>query len=554
MADIFEFIRGEGRIGPPKNTGIPASGPGEPTLGYYLAAMAFPPPASEAISNQYIFFNYTGPPGSCSNLYYKLMFWLPKYQFTPVKVDEWINVSPTHSEYYQRTMTQKRELEGIVKTGLASAAGAIADFELVNHDLRKYKQIMNYFSDKDEHSLRAMFIDQVDVHTGNMAIVQIVQRWSTIIIDFQKLTDEDVEPDKIVKKLDVSKAEAIVLTTKNKLYLEWKNMFREAAKERYEHIRGLVQARKKSIEEYREWLKPYIAKYKMFKETHEQPGGRMSSLSSWYEATGQRTFVNGIKLWAWKPFVVGEARTLPTIKPSQAKKFVFDPYDDYVRENLVLNNKTGLAKLYPWLLNTRTKGGDKKYVYEADAIADELKKEWTRGERGLDANRIYWLLLDFDIKRIGLVLPGGELEDMDIYCRMILLSQNILLVKLMELKCRERELERYIEEILGLRTEDEKIEDVVKKEYPKLFGAEPKEKTEWEKMKDEWKKVGNEFNDFFRNLGGKLAIKPEHRLFFVKPGEYDRDWTERITKQYLVTTGNIFGGVTNFLTEAAGVS
>jgi hypothetical protein len=31
----------------------------------------------------------------------------------------------------------------------------------MNHDIRKYKEILAYFNEKDEHSLKAMFIDQV---------------------------------------------------------------------------------------------------------------------------------------------------------------------------------------------------------------------------------------------------------------------------------------------------------------------------------------------------------------------------------------------------------
>jgi hypothetical protein len=52
-----------------------------------------------------------------------------------------------------------------------------------------------------------------------------------------------------------------------------------------------------------------------------------------------------------------------------------------------------------------------------------------------------------------------------------MVSQNVLLVKLLELICRERELERYIDEILGMKREDVNIVDLVKKDYPELYAA-----------------------------------------------------------------------------------
>jgi len=205
--------------------------------------------------------DYTGQPGSTTGLYYSLAFQLGKWEYNGVaKADEWIEVSPVHAQYYQLTQQQKTDLEGKIKTGLASTSQAIADMELLMHDLRKYKEFLNYFGyrtkrqidamskkkvfsgddDYDElyiddsdakkradgHSLRAVFIDQVDAHTGEaMALRSIVQRWPTLISDFMKLKDEDMDVDKVRKTLDVSRAEAVVLVTKNKLFVEWKSLF-----------------------------------------------------------------------------------------------------------------------------------------------------------------------------------------------------------------------------------------------------------------------------------------------------------------------------------------
>ena len=51
------------------------------------------------------------------------------------------------------------------------------------------------------------------------------------------LTEDERTIDDITKKLkDVSKAEAVVLTTKNKLYDNWKKTFRDVVIGRYESL------------------------------------------------------------------------------------------------------------------------------------------------------------------------------------------------------------------------------------------------------------------------------------------------------------------------------
>ena len=233
-------------------------GPGGEWLGNVLIASPF-----EARVN----IDFTGPPGSTSGVYYSLMFQLGKWEFLVQKADEWIEVSPVHAQYYQLTQKQKEDLEGKIKQGLVSVSQAVADYELLLHDKRKYTEMLRYLGyrtakelgDKDvkahghqpdelgdlctlvdndsktkgermkktdNHSLKAVFVDQVDIHTGEgISIRSIVSRWPTLIADFMRLDDSDIEPGAVMKKLDISRAEAVVLVTKNKLFVEWKNIF-----------------------------------------------------------------------------------------------------------------------------------------------------------------------------------------------------------------------------------------------------------------------------------------------------------------------------------------
>jgi len=550
----------------PEKPGIP-SNVDKPTLGSFLCAGPVKPPGEEEKANQIADLNFTGKPGTASGLYYSLVFQLPKWGWNVEKADEWIEVSPTHKEYYDRTMTTKQMLESTIKTGLTSAAQAVADYELMNHDLRKYKEILHYFSKKDEHSLKAMFIDQVDVHTDMpgqpLSMRSIASRWPTIIADFIKLTDDDKEPDKIAKKLDISKAEAVILTTKNKLYIQWKGMFRKVAEERYKMLSGLVGSRKKSIKEYRDWLKPYIARFRMTKLGGERVRVRAGTLKSFADITGLAVFSNGIRVFAWKPLKTVEFR-----RPAAELKgeFIINPYDDFIRENYVLGPK-GLVSIYPWLGHDRkycpkckayylpdviicnkcksTALVDKKYADEI--VEKEILPSWTRRERELDPFELYYVFLDMDILRLGTRLPVGELEDITFTMKNYTISQNVLLVKLLELKCRDMELEIYIDEMLGVKFEEKEIEDIVKEEFPELFPEKKISglKTYVKGLRDTYKG----YSDFFK----KFKLPKFKSLMFVRPGPYETDFKERISKHYLTVSGIHFNTVVDFIKSKMGV-
>jgi hypothetical protein len=540
-----------------------------PTLGIFLCAGPTEPPGKEEKSNQIAELNFTGRPGTASQIYQSLVFQLPKWGWFVEKADEWIEVSPTHKEYYDRTVATKQMLESTIKTGLTSAAQAVADFELMSHDLRRYKEILRYFEEKDEHSLKAMFIDQVDVHTDlpgqPMSLRSAAVRWPTIIADFMKLTDKDIQPDDIAKKFDISKAEAVILATKNRLYQKWKDMFGKAVRERYQLLLGLVKSRKKSIDEYRRWLKPYIARFKMTKLGTEESKIRAKLLRLPYEPSGVAAFANGIRLFVWKPLKTVEFR-----KPAAEVRgeFIINPYDDYVKENFILDPVKGLASIYPWLRNERKYCPKCKFYQSAGniecekcgstnlmskTVADEIVENeilpaWKRREMGLDPFELYYDFLDIDIVRIGFRIQTGELEDITFTCRNYTISQNILLVKILELKCRDKELEKYIDEMLGIRFEEKDISELLREEFPSIFGEE-KEVSELKKFVKGLRDVKKSYSDFFKGL--KL---PKIRSFmFVKPGPYERDFKDRIPKNYLSPAGELFNSVVKFLKQKMGV-
>jgi hypothetical protein len=538
--------------------GIPAIDKG-PTMGggHYLLAGPSSPVFKETNSNQFCDINLTGPPGSGSELMFKFLFQIPKWSYCISKVDEWIDVSPTNREYYERTMASKDALANAIKSGLASASSAISDYELVHHDLRRYKEIMGYFNQKTEHALKAMFIDQVDVHNGGGAMIQMVQRWPTIIHDFQRITDKDMEIDKIAKTLNIPKAEAVVLKTKNILYVEWKKLFKQAAVDRYERLITLAEARRKSIDEYRDWIKPYIVRFKKIKAGYADESARNTMLRSYIDVTGHATYTNFTRFWCWRYFTATETRRAPR---EQKEDFVIDPWDDFIRNEFVLDPRVGLASIYPWLLQKdpklAKKNPDKCTI--ADKIANELKGKIKGGfySPGMKPYHTYYMFIDLKIMRLGIRTPKGELEDITFKMDNYTTSANFILLKMIELRCREIQLERYINELLGLRTNDLSAGEQARKEFPNTYGvAPPAAPTPWEKykkeIKDQVKSWTSWHNAFMKQLG---KPKVPGKLMFFKPGKYEYDFDQRVAKGYLVPIGRYYHGtVEGFIKHWMGV-
>jgi len=339
-------------------------------------------------------------------------------------------------------------------------------------------------------------------------------------------------------------------------------LFGRTTRERYEMLKGLVTSRKKSIQEYRNWLKPYIARFKMTRIGGERLRVRAETLKSFADITGIATFWNGIKVFAWKPLKTEEIR-----KPAiEMKSFAVNPYDKFIRENYVLDPVKGLARLYPWLRNDRKycskckayhppsviqcdKCGSTRLIDKklADEIVEkEILTAWKDKKMSLDPAELYYVFLDIDVMRAGSRLAIGEIEDIVFVVRDYVLSQNALLVKLLELKCRDRELEKYIDEILGVKVEEREIGELVREEFPGLFpkkGLSP--------LRAFSKGVRDStmvYLDFFK----KIRL-PKAGLMFLKSGPYEKNFKDRISQNYLRVSGAEFNTVVNFLREKMGV-
>lgn len=526
--------------------------------------------------NQRMILDLTTPPGKGSPILIGFLFQLKKWGFHVEKVGEWMEVSPVHAPYYEITIRQKQTLERQIKEGLAGISSAVSDFELLLHDLRKYKEYLDYFEmiergkkeknteliKKGEQTLKAIFIDQVDVHTGEgIALKLIAPRWPTIIADFMKLKDEDTDPKNIAKTYKVSEAEGVVLATKNKLYMEWRGMFKETVTGRYERIKGLVNARKKSIQEYRNMLRPYVTRFRSIRELGETPEGRrVLEGISWYRPAAHAVSVDISTIWAFKayhppelfkapPKVFEERKNIFRIKfPGEFKETIkraFRKNPELVKKYAKVSaSPTGIEPLdkWVWMLIPEIENGYKIKFTVAD-ILDTREKLFDLYAKYGWSKDAYFMVLEFTNSRSVMRMPdGSEMEDLWLEpFRSYMDTQNVILLRLLELKAKEKELENYIAQMLGESAEFKgkktTIEEIVKEEYPLLFEGKPlPEKKEGKKSK----------------AGGLLKEKVLHSL--IKPGPYETTFDERITTMYFRELADVlWKPALNYLKGSVGV-
>lgn len=500
------------------------------------------------------------PLGKGSGIFFGFLWHMRKKGFHVQKVQEWIEISPVHSQYYQLTIQQKQTLEGQIKTALAGVQTSISDFELLSHDIRRYREYMNYFEaiergtkEKDadlvrrnSQTLKSIFIDQVDVHTGEgVALKLIASRWPTIIVDFMRISDDDEDPKKTASKYQFSEAEGVVLTTKNKIFKQWRALFKEAVMSRYQHLKELVTARNRSITEYRNMVKPYILRHRMIKEFGETAEGRGVLQSfSWWRPASQAVSLDAAEYWMWRPFWPPEIHrpSLQNFKkdvPVLSMPSFPEPMRNEIKDRFSEVKEAGFEKLetfltgiepvdkWVWFLKDEmVKWYRKKYNYRADLdVIDVLNARKKLGEQYAEYGRWDWqpspyfATLEVPTFRVVVRNPDGTESETFIigsYPEKPLMApfdtQNVILLRFLELKLQEKETENYINEMVGESLEGKSMKEVVKEDYPYLHGQKAKK----EMKQREAKATIHKLSDLQRSIK------------FVRPGPYDAIFMERV--------------------------
>ncbi|MCD6216165.1 MAG: hypothetical protein J7J92_03815 [Candidatus Aenigmarchaeota archaeon] len=512
--------------------------------------------------------DFTGKIGTGTNLFYALVFQIPKWGWKEIKVDEWINISPVHAQYFQLTTQQKEQLESKIKQGLASVSQAVADLELLKHDLRKYREFINYIENKDEASLKAIFVDQVDFYTGgaaqgagrlSMAFMRNANIMPTIVQDFMSMQSlEDLEKDKYLSNLP--KVERDMLKVKWKAYEQWKHIFSREVKERYKSLLNLVRSRRMSVEEYKNWLKPYIAKHKLIEEGLSRPSIRKAEPGKYYKSAAQAVSENSIEIFAWYYIDVAEfkktsgelfgEKSPPVLDEFIKRNFIFDLAADFpnIRKKLRKNGEKCLVEEFPWITEKWVEQKTKELIAEGSF--------WTSGKEQ-DYYSVFPIKMQRDVYRLP---DGSELEDItfDISGKMV--SKNILLVKLLEIKAKHEEFERYVNQLVGSEKYLETVRYIKK---GKKFVAEGKEFETMDKLREEYPEEFYKLEEDKEKKRGFLTkiTDPIHSFFnyfgiplkFLKRGPYERDFYDRIPNFHLMTVGGRFNTIVNFLQSQMGV-
>ncbi len=533
-----------------------------------------------AAGNQFTDINLTFPPGGGTGSYLSVLGWMGDQGWNIKKIDESIEISPTHAQYYQMVIGQKQQLEGQIKQGLGSAADAVADYELLSHDLRKLEKFMNHFeaiekgSKKDatkkekdakkkaEHALKAIFIDQIDIHDQTSSMVQrLAPRWPTIIADFQDLEDEDLDAKEIMKELNIGRPQAEILETKQRIYLDWKNTFKDAVKKRYERIKGQVESREESIKQYKNWLKPYVARHKMINETYEDPSAAAENSQSWYNTQGRSLGNHSISLWCYQPVYAAEPH-VPS-REVRDKEFIVEPFDDVVKA-MCFGGEVGdldykgpdnpegedksLMEHYQWLTKDMIKDWVKEIKKKSISSSEADSLNATAGPSPLDPYTLYYNFLTITFSRSFEATQGVEYESVDWSLQNAVASQNAMMMKLLELKAAEKDFEIQINKILGVQNEEgQEMSSLMKKDYPTLFGADNKsDKDKKDKSPGKIKQTKDDISNKISSAGKKFnsLLKTfgldKVGLFYGK-GKYDPRFKDIITSGYMrQIAGNYF--------------
>ncbi len=466
-------------------------------------------------------YDFTALLGKVFNIAYSIYFTYSKVA-NVFKVSEFLYVSPTYQPYYQITIKQKEELESSIKAQLASIVSLINDYLLAKHDLRKYENFYRILKEikrleeeikreKDEKKkeeirkklkeqdniLRGIFIDQVDVHTGDFSLINLARtRWTTLIADFLELENE-INKDDVLKKLpNISTAEAILLAKKNALYLEWKKDFERAVYERYENVKGIIAMREASIKSYKQMLRPYIEKWLTYQEI-------VPKKTSFFKPASQMEAMEYTRYWIFKPVphymylrprfkypidykIAGITETEEKIirkkERTEEEEKIFKILNlsakDLEKINVPLPIEPSLDRVVRVGIQVINENFKTNFTLKDIVnIRNEILSSEKVGEKTGEIYRLspYYVFIDIEIYRTVLRLPDGTTaENFSGIITPYLISQNLAILMLLQVKAIEKWVENQINLFLGEYKIEEEIPDIAihensKKLYSKIL-------------------------------------------------------------------------------------
>ncbi|MEM0243513.1 MAG: hypothetical protein QXT34_03670 [Candidatus Aenigmatarchaeota archaeon] len=435
--------------------------------------------------------DFTHFAGKASELVYSITFGYSKKSFDVFKVAEGIYVSEAYQPFYTTIRKQKEEIENNIKAQLAHIATAITDAQLIAHDYRKYKHFVKIIDELEEierkikeskekkedllkrkkeldQMLRNIFIDQVDIHTGDFSIINMARtRWTTFISDFLSLDDEKTPEDVLNKLKNITKAEAIQLSKKNQLYIIWREEFKKIVKERERELKKLLLMRKASIDNYKEMLRPLIARYLAIRE---EPIFFVSPSLSFIKSYTRPFLIDSVKWWIIKPlnpYLHELEKTRPGRIDLKRVGFITESIIEKLEKMLgekreSLEKKIGeiVMPVEPSIDRVVLAGievinknfGTNFTIKDALSIRETLFKK----EKEPDPRKERWKLSPFyALVEISLdrsiikTYSGIEVEDFDFEIKPFAISQNLAILMYLQIKALEKYYENQINSFFG---------------------------------------------------------------------------------------------------------
>ena len=432
--------------------------------------------------NTYRKINVTSTLGATQGIYDSLLFNLIQNEYKILKVGEDFHVTPsTQNPFYQNAKAQKGELERIISTTLTDIGNEVGQWQLLEHDVRKAEEMLNYFSESDEAALKTMFVDQVDYYTGgggaqgegrlSMAFMRKSNIMPTIVEDFLSMNStDDMKEDGHLGKLP--QVEKNFLKAKWSAYAQWKTLFKGGVDQRYKTVKSLCMSKEKYLDERREWLKPHVMQHKMLNNALSSEGGRAGQAGNFFDRPGEaRSFTNQT-IWLWKPLRMRHNlnRTPDEMykSPRHVGKRGVKAYDYHIQEKFIYNagkNKKdqakGLLGKYIWLTEKQVED----FVEGRTGIP---KRDAKYGVSDLQENEWYYTVWTIDYEKcVFNVIDNGQptpLEDGTWIIHGYVATKNMLLLKLLERNCEDMDTEIEMKNIINMDKEKYYIQYYLKSE------------------------------------------------------------------------------------------
>ena len=254
--------------------------------------------------------------GFPTQVYYSMIGWLDKNDYTFKKTNDWLYINPKtaqHAEVAQRRQAIEQRLSQV----MIAVGDLRRDVELLKHDLRKFEGALEHHRKNDLDVLKSDFVDFIDAQSqSSMLKLAAAGRFPTVVIDFFR-----VKSEKDIDDLKVSKSEKSILKIKWKIFQQWRESFSKGVEDRVRVLREEVNSRQASLDNYKASIRPYLEAIHKIRLSEEHPTDLLTDPTL---IEGYLTSVAGVELAAWRGVSLPGKQIYPNTreyKPGKENRF-----------------------------------------------------------------------------------------------------------------------------------------------------------------------------------------------------------------------------------------